>query len=31
MKLADIALVGDLFTIIPALEAELVRLGVARD
>jgi len=31
MKLADIALVGDLFTVIPALEAELVRLGVARD
>jgi electron transfer flavoprotein alpha subunit len=31
MKLADISLVGDLFTVIPALEAELVRLGVARD
>jgi electron transfer flavoprotein alpha subunit len=31
MKLADVALVGDLFTVIPALEAELVRLGVARD
>jgi len=27
MKLADVALVGDLFTVIPALEAELVRLG----
>jgi electron transfer flavoprotein alpha subunit len=30
MKLADLALVGDLFAVIPALEAELTRLGVIR-
>jgi electron transfer flavoprotein alpha subunit len=30
MKLADLALVGDLFTVIPALEAELARLAVIR-
>ncbi len=30
MKLADVALVGDLFEIVPQLTAELERLGVRR-